>query len=295
MSRLNPPSEGRSPSYRMATKSRSTSHLAASIFSFRRTKSRVASQPGNLPRRNTIAATDGCSSNTSNKPTSVAISIFSGAAVRNRLLLIAFFAAAALGFYIINHGAYHGYFQADSLDNIALDHAVGWGDIVKPMVLPTVPDQNFRPVGALFLRLLGNAAGLRFPTYIAAIHILHFLNALLVYFVLRKLGLPTLAACAGSIFFLFHMALFGVLWEPMFVFDLLCGLFCLLSLLTYIDGHWIVSFVLFWLAYRSKENAIMLPIALAAWEFVIGPKIWRRLIPCFALSAILDRKSTRLN
>jgi hypothetical protein len=207
--------------------------------------------------------------------------------MRNKLLLAILLLTTLILFWITNHGAYRNYFQADSLDNLGLAHAIGWDSILKPLAIPTVPIDNFRPVGIAFLKLLGNTAGLRFPPYIAALQILHLINAFLVFLLLRKLGLSTLASATGVLFFVFHMALFTVLWEPMFVFDLLCGLFCLLSLLTYMNGQWIASFVLFWLAYRSKENAIMLPLVLAAWEFRFGSKKWPRLIPFFALSLTL--------
>src|SRR5436190_4932492 len=154
--------------------------------------------------------------------------------MRNRLLLTTLLLATALLlFWIANRGAYRNYFQADSLDNIGLAHAIGWDSILKPLAVPTVPVDNFRPVGMAFLKLMSNTAGLRFPPYIAALQILHVINALLAFLLLRRLGLSTLAAAAGVLFFVFHMALFTVLWEPMYVFDLLCGSFCLLSLLTY--------------------------------------------------------------
>jgi hypothetical protein len=207
--------------------------------------------------------------------------------MRNKLLLTALLLTALILFWTTNHGAYRNYFQADSLDNLGLAHAIGWDSILKPLVVPTVPADNFRPVGMIFLKLMSNTAGLRFPPYIAALQILHLINAFLVYLLLRKLDLSVLASATGVLFFAFHMALFSVLWEPMFVFDLLCGLFCLLSLLTYMNGHWIASFFLFWLAYRSKENAIMLPVVLAAWEFRFGPRKWARLAPFFVLSLIL--------
>ena len=215
--------------------------------------------------------------------------------MRNKLILSLLLLTAAFLFFITNRGAYKGYFQADSLDNLALAHAVGWDTIVNPLLLPTVPVDNFRPVGMAFLKLMSNTAGLRFPPYVAALQLLHLLNACLVFLLLRKLGLPALAAATGVLFFAFHMALFSVLWEPMFVFDLLCGFFCLLSVLTYIDGHWIVSFFLFWLAYRSKENAIMLPLVLAAYESRFGLKKFRRLVPFFALSVLLGVQALNHN
>jgi hypothetical protein len=207
--------------------------------------------------------------------------------MRNKLLLATLLLTTLVLFWVTNHGAYRNYFQADSLDNLGLAHAIGWDSLLKPLVVPTVPVDNFRPVGMIFLKLMSNTAGLRFHPYIEALQILHVINAFLVFLLLRKLGLSTLAACCGALFFAFHMALFTVLWEPMYVFDLLCGFFCLLSLLTYINGHWIASFFLFWLAYRSKENAIMLPLVVAAWEYRFGPRKWARLVPFFALSLIL--------
>src|SRR5260370_26433334 len=113
-----------------------------------------------------------------------------------KLLLPALLLAAAVLFLITNRGAYKNYFQADSLDNLALAHAVGWDTIVKPLFIPTVPVDNFRPVDMLFLKLMSNTAGLRFPPYIAALPLLHLINALLVFFLLRKLVLSSLAAAA---------------------------------------------------------------------------------------------------
>jgi hypothetical protein len=130
-----------------------------------------------------------------------------------------------------------------------------------------------------------------FAPYVAALQILHIINVALVGLLLRKLKLPFIAACAGAVFFAFDMALFSAYWEPMFVFDVICGLFCLLSMVAYIDGHWIVSFLSFWLAYRAKENAIMLPVVFLAYEWHLGNRRWKRLIPFFALSAILGAQA----
>src|SRR6266478_7506326 len=135
--------------------------------------------------------------------------------MRNKLFLIALLLATLLLFWSTNHGAYRNYFQADSLDNIGLAHAIGWDSILKPLAVPNVPVDNFRPVGMAFLKIMSNTAGLRFPPYIAALQILHLINAFLVFLLLRKLGLSMLAAATGVLFFAFHMALFTVLWEPM--------------------------------------------------------------------------------
>src|SRR5579863_3143385 len=161
-----------------------------------------------------------------------------------RRLLAAILALAALVlFSIANRGAYKSYFQADSIDNLALAQSLSVRDLLQPLLVPKVFFNNFRPVGMLFFKLMGQWFGLWFQPYIGALQLLHIFNAVLVVWLLRRLKLSFAAACAGALFFAVHMALFSVHWEPMYVFDLLCGSFCLLGLIAYIDGRWIVSFI----------------------------------------------------
>jgi len=207
---------------------------------------------------------------------------------RPRRLLAAILALAALVlFSLANRGAYKSYFQADSIDNLALAQSLGARDLLQPLLVPKVFFNNFRPVGMLFFKLMGQWFGLWFPPYVAALQLLHILNAVLVVWLLRRLKLPLAAACVGALFFAVHMALFSVHWEPMYVFDLLCGSFCLLSVIAYIDGRWIVGFLLFWLACRAKEIAVMLPVILAAYELLLGGRRWKRLALFFALALVL--------
>jgi hypothetical protein len=208
--------------------------------------------------------------------------------MKRRPLSAALPVAALVLFWIANRGAYKDFFQADSLDNLAMMQSLGYGELFLPLLVPRVGVNNFRPVGMLFFKLMGRQFGLWFPPYAVALQLLHILNTGLLIWLLLRLGLTFLAACAGGLFFLFHMALFHVLWEPMFAFDLICCSLCLLSFLAYIDGRWIVSFLLFWLAYRTKENAIGLPAVFFAYEWLLGDGKWKRLIPFFALSMVLS-------
>jgi hypothetical protein len=107
---------------------------------------------------------------------------------------------------------------------------------------------------------------------------------IILYLILRRLKLPPVASGAGALFFMFQVATLDIYWKPMYVFDLLCGTFCLLTLLLYIRGNWILGLVTFWLAYKSKEVAVMFPLALAAYELLEGQKSWKRLIPYFLIS-----------
>ena len=72
------------------------------------------------------------------------------------------------------------------------------------------------------------------------------------------------------------MALFDAVWKPMYVFDVLCATFCLLSVLMWTRRRWILSLLAFWLAYKAKELAVMLPAVLLCYEMWIGTRRWNR-------------------
>jgi hypothetical protein len=200
------------------------------------------------------------------------------------------FCALALLFLIANRGAYQGYFQDDELDNISWTRDVPASSYLSGLLTPRYSNMHFRPLGHGFFGLLARWADLNFPLYVAAIHVIHLANVLLLWLLLRRLKLPALAAGAGAVFFAFHMGVFDALWKPMYVFDLLCALFSLLALLAWTHRRWVLSFVAFWLACKSKELAVMLPAALAAYEFWLseetGRRRWLRLAPFFAVSLI---------
>jgi hypothetical protein len=80
------------------------------------------------------------------------------------------------------------------------------------------------------------------------------------------------------------MALFDAVWKPMYVFDVLCATFCLASILLYAHARWILSFIAFWLAYKAKELAIMLPVVLVCYEIWFGRRRWKPLLPFFLVS-----------
>jgi hypothetical protein len=196
----------------------------------------------------------------------------------------ALFAAMVILFLIANRGAYQGYFHGDDLDNLSWTRHLTATDFAQGFVSPQFFTNNFRPTGHLVYALMGRAAGLDFRWYVAAIHLLHFANVWLVWLLARRLGLGPWAAAAGGLFFAFHMGVFDALWKPMYVFDVLCASLCLLSLLAYARRGWVVSLVLFWLAYKAKEVAVMLPAVLALYEYWFGEKRWKRLAPFFAVS-----------
>ena len=194
--------------------------------------------------------------------------------------------AAVAVFLLLNRPAYKGYFQSDDFDTMGWARVLRWQDFAKWLVTPQMSPVNFRPAGAFYYHVMTNSTGFDFPKYLVPLHFLHLLNIWMVWLLLRKLGLGPVAATAGAFFFGFHAALTDAWWKPMFVFDLLCGTFSIATFLLYVYDRWILSLLAFWLAYKSKELAIMLPVALLCYEMWFGGKRWKRLIPFFAVSLL---------
>jgi hypothetical protein len=203
---------------------------------------------------------------------------------RSRAAVAAFFVVVAILFLIANKAAYKGYFQDDDLDTISWAYGSGINGFIDGWATPFFSDVNFRPSGHFYYWAMIRLAGLHFPPWVGVIHVLHFLNVVLLWLVMRKLGLGRLAAASGALFFAFEAAVLHVYWRPMYVFDLVCGLFCLLSLLAYMHKRTLVAVLCFWFAYKAKEVAIMLPVVLACYEIWFGERRWRRLVPFFAIS-----------
>lgn len=206
--------------------------------------------------------------------------------MRKALGIAAIVAVLVLLFLVANRGAYEGFFSDDDLDNLSWTRGARAADFAGGLITPIYFPQNFRPLGHLYFHVLGRTAGLDFRWYVAAIHLLHLVNVALAWLLLRRLDLAPPAAGAGALLFAFHMGVFEALWKPMYIFDLLCCLLCLASLLSYLGRRWWLSFLCFWLAYKAKEQALMLPLVLLAVEWWIGEWRWKRPLPFFAVSAM---------
>jgi len=142
---------------------------------------------------------------------------------------------------------------------------------------------------------MGRAFGLDFPPYMTPLFIIHLLNGFLVYLLARKIKIGTWHAIAGVAFFTLSASAFDAYWKPMYVFDLLCTTFCLASVLLFACRQWILSFLAFWLAYKSKELAVMLPAVLFAYEYWLGRGRYLPLIPFFAVSLSFGIQGILLN
>jgi hypothetical protein len=194
------------------------------------------------------------------------------------------FVAFALLFEVVNRGAYQGYFDGDDLDNLAWTAQTKFSDYVVGLLSPQLQANNFRPAGHFVYALGGRLWGLDFPRYIRLIHLLHFVNVALLWRWLRCLDLPLWPAAAGALVFACHMGAFDIYWKPMYVFDLLCATFCVLSLLAWTNRRFWWALAAFWCAYKAKEVAILFPVALLALDWARG-QLWNwRVAPFFAVS-----------
>lgn len=207
-------------------------------------------------------------------------------------LLLAVLAAL---FLIANRGAYGGYFQDDDLDNISWTSRADGQEFLFGLLTPRLATNNFRPTGHFVYKVLASTAALRFPPYIAVLHVAHLLTVWLLWLVARKLNIRVAGATAAALFFAFHMAAFDAYWRPMYIFDVLCGFFCLLSLLAYLNDRLVLSLLTFWLAYKSKELAVMLPLVLGFYELSLGNRRWKRLLPFLAISAVFGLQALVVN
>jgi hypothetical protein len=205
------------------------------------------------------------------------------ASLRKYAPLTCFLAAAVL-FYFASRPAYRGYFSEDDLATLSWAPIAGADSYYGEILNPVSNDLNFRPFATLYYNFLGRTAKLHYAPYVFVLQLLHILNAVLLIFLLREFGFSLIAAGAGALLYAFNATTMEAYWKPMFVFDLLCGTLCLAALLLYVRGRWLLALIPFWLAYKSKEIAIMLPVALLAYEFLLGKRQWKRLIPFFIVS-----------
>ncbi len=215
--------------------------------------------------------------------------------LRARLPLLAAALAIALVFIALNYRAYDGYFQDDELDNISWAPRVTPAEFGAAFAKPFFDVSNFRPVGHLYFALMGAEFNEDFPPYMTPVFAIHLINGLLLFLLLRRLRVGDWHALAAVAFFLLSASAFDAYRKPMYVFDLLCTCFSLTSLLLWSHRRWVLSFVAFWCAYKSKELAVMLPLALLAWEHWFGDRRYLRLIPFLLVSLSFGIQGILLN
>lgn len=187
-------------------------------------------------------------------------------------------------FIALNYRAYDGFFQDDELDNLSWAPHLLAGDFARAFLSPTFAVDNFRPVGHLYFAVMGRMFGENFPPWMTPIFALHLVNGTLIFLLARRLKIGVWHALAAVAFFTWSAGAMDAYWKPMYCFDLLCTAFSLASILLYAHRRWVLSFVAFWCAYKSKELAVMLPLVLVAWEWWFGERRFWRLLPFLLVS-----------
>ena len=190
----------------------------------------------------------------------------------------------AIVFVALNHSAYDGFFQDDEFDNLAWAPWLPYRAYLAVLVTPIFSTEKLPADRLLFFKLMGSGFGLNFPPWMTPVFAIHLLNGLLLFLLMRRLEIRQWCALAGAAFFTLSAATFDVYWKPMYIFDLLCTTLCLASILFYAGRRWVLSFVAFWLAYKAKELAVMLPAVLVVYEYWFGGRKFKILIPFLLVS-----------
>ena len=126
---------------------------------------------------------------------------------------------------------------------------------------------NDRPVGLLLERWWFDLFGFHYLPQLVFLLSIHLANLLLGFFLFRRLGASVLATLAA-------LCIFGTLSTTAqtatylgAIFDVLCLFFMLASILAFLSqkrGAAVLSALLFFLALRTKEFAMVLPVLLLA-------------------------------
>jgi hypothetical protein len=191
-------------------------------------------------------------------------------------------------FTVANRAAFEGYFSDDDLDNLSWATVAGTPGLLKDFVSLRFSENNTRATGALFYKYLGLAYGLDFPRYVIWLFAIHWLNCGLLGWLAIRRGAPELGAWCAAVFWGFHAGLLEAWWKPMYCFDLLCGTFCLVTWLLFGARKTWLAVLTFLIAYRAKEVAVFLPVAMAFED-------WRRVWPFALVSASFSVQAMGVN
>jgi len=177
------------------------------------------------------------------------------------------------------------------LDEISNLHhfltGVSWSGIT---LLPQFA-YNDRPVGFILERWMFDAFGFDYKAQVIGMLLIHLANLVLAFVIFRRLGVSVLLSLTG-------LCVFGTLSTTAETvtyiganFDVLCLFFMLASMAVSMSEKWLaapLSAALFFLALRTKEFAIVLPVLLLGMAYCASPvsrptQVLRRLWIHFAI------------
>jgi hypothetical protein len=192
---------------------------------------------------------------------------------------LAFLAPAVFVFVLLaGDGLFSGFFP-DEVMNIYGYWREPWSTLLWNNLL--IFKGAYRPAGAFFYRPLFDTFGFNPLPYRAVCFVLLSANLLLVFQLARRLSGSLLAASLTALLFSFNAFLSDLYYSSGTIYDLLCFTLCASVLLLY--SAWRAAgkltplqltaiAILQILALNSKEIAVALPVALAAFEFLFHPR-----------------------
>jgi hypothetical protein len=192
----------------------------------------------------------------------------------------------AFGFLIIawflyfNWAGLWAHFAADDMMNMDLYWRMSPARLLLDHLMPW--RGSFRPMGALFYLPLLAIFGLNPVPYHAVLLVLLIVNLYLMYRFARIAGAGELEAGLATLIVAYHSGLSMLYYSTAFIYDVLCFFFYMAALLCYArarmqgrvlrPGETALMLALYLCALNSKEMALSLPLALAAWEFWCAPR-----------------------
>ena len=187
---------------------------------------------------------------------------------------LAFALLLAAYFFLVSWDSLKAPFTADEMMAIYIYwHPSPWRLLTSQFLLWR---GYFRPLGGLFYIPTFLAFGLNPLPYHAFLLALLLAGAYQLYRFARALGAGELAAAMVALIACYHGGLSNLYYESVFVFDVLCGIFCLAAFAYYArirasgclltGGQTLAFLALYLCALNSKEMAVTMPVMLLAYE-----------------------------
>ncbi len=202
--------------------------------------------------------------------------------------------AIAIYFFRLTRPALRGGFSPDDCMNLYRAWYFPAAALIKANLLFFLPSDFFRPMGEAWYRAIYFFAGFRARPFHAADLALLLLNIGLVYCLARRLSGSRFAALAGALLFAYQERWAALYFDTAYIYDVLCGFFLFAALLLYVRIRQTgraprlleaaAILCLFICALNSKEMAVALPVALAAYELLYER---RRTFTLVAITAVL--------
>jgi protein O-mannosyl-transferase len=216
---------------------------------------------------------------------------------KNRLIVYLLFlmlVPLVLYFRIVNFG-----FSSLDDTNIILTHNDTIGDIknikeafTHDAFMSNAGDSFYRPIQTISFMLDAQAGGKQPWIYHLSNLLIHILTVIALFFFLKRIGIKKEISFLLSLFFSIHpLFTHAVAWIPARG-DLLLGLFSLLSFITFLEysesrktTYFILHAFVFLLALFSKEPAVLLPVLILFYYYIVAKNkfILKDIIPFLAI------------